>query len=429
VSDHQEPVSGAGVSGDALWGDLDRRGLVAACSDTETLRRRLREGPTGFYVGFDPTADSLHVGSLLPMAVARRVLAHGHRAVLLVGGATGMIGDPSGRSQGRVMLEAPVLNANCAALRAQLGSLVGEAAVVVDNRDWLANMSALDLLGDVGRHFPVNAMLARESVKARRDVGLSFTEFSYQVLQAYDFWWLRLHLGVEVQLGGSDQWGNITAGIDFMRRKDASTGWGLVWPLLTKADGTKFGKTAEGNVWLDARLTSPFAFWLFWFNTDDADVEASLLRFSSQDPDDIAALAARHRAEPARHLAQRVLANELTSWVHGPGLAASAQAAAGALFSDGPLDAGALDLVESEIGALRLRRSDLLGAAITTLAVKGGLCASLAEARRVAAAGGLHLGGTAVPPTRTLAPEDLHQPGWALVRKGRKAWLLLRATD
>jgi len=414
---------------DGLWEDLSRRGLVADCSDPDALRRRLEAGPTGFYVGFDPTADSLHVGSLLPMAVARRVIAHGHRAVLLVGGATGMIGDPSGRSQGRVMLDQTVLDANCVALRAQLVRLVGAEADVVDNRDWLGNMTALELLRDVGRHFPLNAMLARESVKARRDSGLSFTELAYQLLQAFDFWWLRTQRGVEVQLGGSDQWGNITAGIDFMRRKDNSAGFGLVWPLLTKADGTKFGKSADGNVWLDGRLTSPFKFWQFWFNTDDTDIEDTLLRFSLLHVDDIATLTARHQADPARRLAQRALANELTAWVHGETLAASAEAAATALFGHGALDPDALDLVEAEIGALRLPRSDLIGTPIVELAVRGRLCNSLSEARRLAAAGGLHLADTPTQTDRTLTTEDLNPPGWALIRKGRKAWLLVRATD
>jgi len=412
-----------------LWEDLSRRGLVADCTDSGELRSRLEEGPTGFYVGFDPTADSLHVGSLLPMAVARRVIAHGHRAVLLVGGATGTIGDPSGRREGRVLLEQSVLDANCAALRAQLTRLVGADADVVDNRDWLGEMTALELLRDVGRHFPLNSMLARESVKARRDSGLSFTELAYQLLQAYDFWWLRTHQGVEVQLGGSDQWGNITAGIDFMRRKDNSSGWGLVWPLLTKTDGAKFGKSADGNVWLDARLTSPFQFWQFWFNTDDADIEDALLRFSLLDVDDIASLAARHRTDPARRLAQRALANELTTWVHGHTLAASVEAAAAALFADGPLDLDTLDLVESEIGALRLTRSELIGTPIVQLAVRGGLCASLSEARRIAAAGGLRLRHAPVDANQTLTPDDLHPPGWTLLRKGPKTWMLLRAVN
>ncbi len=416
-----------------LMEELDERGLLADCTDEPALRDRLSAGPTRFYVGFDPTAASLHVGSLIPLTVARLVARHGHEPVLLLGGATGMIGDPSGRSDERNMLDDATLDRNLEGLRAQLQWLLREAGqdvAVVDNREWLGRMSAMELLRDVGRHFPINAMLARDSVKLRRDSesGMSFTEFSYQLLQAFDFWWLRRHLGVEVQVGGSDQWGNITAGIDFMRRRDGSVGWGLVWPLLSKADGTKFGKSAGGNVWLDSALTSPFAFWQFWFNTDDRDVEQHLLRFSVRSVTELRAVMAEHRAHPERRLAQRALANDVTEWVHGEEVASSAEAAARILFGrSGPLSDRALDLLEQEVGGIRRSRDQLVGTPLVEMAVEGGLCSSLADARRLAAGGGLRIGEEQADPARCLGAEDLGPQGWTLLRRGRKEWLLVRA--
>jgi len=421
--------------GSLLVGELTRRGLVGDCSDIEGLTARLADGPTGFYVGFDPTATSLHVGSLMPLLVQQLVVNHGHHAVLLVGGTTGMIGDPSGRSDERNLLDDDQLERNTAGVRDQITRLVcpGSGRVtVVDNRDWLAELSAIELLRDVGRHFPLNTMLGRDSVRQRResDGGMSFTELSYQLLQAHDFWWLRHNLDVEVQLGGSDQWGNITAGIDYIRRRDSTRAWGLVWPLFTKADGTKFGKTAAGNVWLDAALTSVFSFWQFWYNTDDADSETMLMRFDPKDTTELERIAAAQRSHPEQRPAQRALANDVTAWVHGPESAANAEQAAAALFdSDTRLSPKALNLIEAEVGALRLSRHELLGADIAQLAVRGGLCTSSGDARRLAAQGGLHLGERTVTPDQGLRPGDLTEPGWALLRKGRKQWLLLRAVD
>jgi len=418
-----------------LLDELEQRGFLADCTDRATLAARLREGPTKIFVGFDPTASSLHVGSLMPLFVQRMVRHHGHLPVLLVGGATGLIGDPSGRSDSRPVLDNATIDHNRACLRAQMIRLVGvdgNEPILVDNRDWLAHLSFIDFLRDIAPHFSVNAMLARDSVKLRRDadVGLSLTEFTYQVLQAFDFWWLQTNLDVEVQVGGSDQWGNITAGLDFMRRRGRHQGWGLVWPLLTKADGTKFGKTASGNVWLSSERTSPFEFWQFWFGVEDADVNSMLLRFCNLPVAQIQELVARHRAHPHKREAQRVLANAVTTWVHGHELAASAEAAASILFRPGAtLNGASLDLVERELGSLRIPRHDLLGISVVDLAVRGGLCSSRGEARRVAQAAGLQMGGDRVDAARTVVFEDICDPGWIMLCRGPKRRLLVRATD
>jgi tyrosyl-tRNA synthetase len=415
-----------------LLRELEVRGFIFDCTDLDGLSRRLDEGPTRVYVGFDPTADSLHVGSLMPLFAARLLQQHGHVPVLLIGGATGMIGDPSGRSAERNLLDDAQLDANRTGLQAQITTLVppvnGEV-LVVDNRDWIGPMTAIELLRDAGRHFSVGSMLAKESVKLRRDAesGITFTEFAYQVLQAFDFWWLRTNLDVEVQIGGSDQWGNITAGTEFMRRKDGSSGFGLVWPLLKKADGTKFGKTADGNVWLDARRTSPFDFWQFWFNTDDADVETMLLRFASLSPASIDDLMEQHRQEPAARRAQRVLADNVTAWVHGVPTARAVACAADVVFGHGTesLDAESLDAVEQHMGALRMAEADLIGLDVGELAVRAGLCSSNGDARRLISGGGLRLGEVAVASGRTIEPADV-APGWFLLRKGRRTPALVR---
>jgi tyrosyl-tRNA synthetase len=417
--------------------ELEDRGLIADCTDLEALDERLSGAPARLYIGFDPSAPSLHAGSLIPLFLVRRFRAHGHSPVCLIGGATGMIGDPTGRSDERNLLSEEVLDEYRESLGAQIRALVGEDVLVVDNRDWLGPIPVLTFLREVGVHFPVSIMLNRESVRQRREspTGITFTEFSYQLLQGYDFWWLRTHEDVELQIGGTDQWGNITAGIDYMRRRDGSVAWGLVFPLLLKADGSKFGKSSGGgNVWLDRELTSPFEFWQFWFNTDDADVEEMLMRFCERPVDEIRAIGARHAANPPAREAQRVLANDVTTWVHGVELARAAEQAAGVLFgrdarAGEALDEPALDLVEREVGALRLSRKELDGMPVAELAVRGGLVPSLNEARRVASGGGLYVGDKAVEAAATFSLNDLAEPGWALVRRGRRNWLLVRATD
>ena len=271
-----------------LIDDLQARGLVHDATDLDVLRARLAEGPIGVYVGFDPTADSLHVGHLLGQVTLQRFQPAGHRPYPLAGGATGMVGDPSGRSEERNLLDRDTLRANVEAIKGQLERILDfsparpNRATLVDNADWTEPLGVLEFLRDVGKHVTVNQMLAKESVRARMEsaTGISYTEFSYMLLQANDFRWLYEHEGVELQMGGSDQWGNITAGIDLIRRTLGRTAYGLTWPLLTKADGEKFGKTASGSVWLDPARTSPYQFRQFWVQTDDAQVEALLLQLT-----------------------------------------------------------------------------------------------------------------------------------------------------
>ena len=287
----------------ALLDDLDARGLIHDSTDRDALATRLAAGPLTLYCGFDPTADSLHVGHLLGLVGLRRFIDAGHRALALAGGATGMIGDPSGRSEERNLLDADQLAKNLAAISLQIARVLGpgDRWELVDNATWTAPITFLDFLRDVGKHAPVNQMIARESVQSRMsgDAGISFTEFSYQLLQAHDFWWLRTHRDCELQVGGSDQWGNIAAGIDLVRRRGAGPVHGLTWPLLLRADGSKFGKSASGeNVWLDPVRTSPYRFFQFWMQTDDADVERLLLQMTLLPLEQVREIVATHATAP-----------------------------------------------------------------------------------------------------------------------------------
>ena len=304
--------------------DLEARGLVHDTTDRAALARRLAS-PVTVYHGIDPTADSLHIGNLVGVLALRRFQAAGHRPVALAGGATGMIGDPGGRTGERALLDADTLAANLKGIEAQLRRLLafdpagGPGALLVDNASWTAGLGLLEFLRDVGKHATVNQMMAKESVRTRLESteGISFTEFSYMLIQAHDYLWLHEHEGCDLQIGGSDQWGNITAGIDLVRRRTGDAVHGLTWPLLTRADGSKFGKSAGGNVWLDPRRTSPYAFYQHWIQVDDADVGRFLLQMTFLDLDEVTELAALHAAAPARREAQRRLAHEVTALVHG----------------------------------------------------------------------------------------------------------------
>ena len=320
-----------------LLADLTARGLVHDATDTDALAKRLVDGPIGVYVGFDPTADSLHVGHLFGQLSLRRFQLAGHRPFPLAGGATGVIGDPSGRSDERNLLDRDTLRANVAAIKGQLERLLDFnpgpfAATLVDNADWTEPLTTLEFLRDVGKHITVNQMLAKESVRARVESthGISFTEFSYMLLQANDFRWLYEHHDVELQMGGSDQWGNITAGIDLIRRRLGKAAHGLTWPLLTRADGAKMGKSVGGAVWLDPDKTSPYQFRQFLIQTDDELIGRYLRHLSLRPLGEIEGLLEEHAAAPERRLAQRALADELTELVHGPAAATAAAAAAAA---------------------------------------------------------------------------------------------------
>ncbi|MUH51982.1 MAG: tyrosine--tRNA ligase, partial [Actinobacteria bacterium] len=329
-----------------LLTDLDRRGLIHDSTDRGALASRLADGPIGVYVGFDPTADSLHVGHLVGQLYLRRFQMAGHKPFPLAGGATGMVGDPSGRSDERNLLDLDTLRHNVSCIETQLQRLLDFSpgrfqAKLVNNADWTEPITLLDFLRDVGKYVTVNQMLAKDSVRSRldSDTGLSFTEFSYSLLQANDFRHLYEHEGVEMQAGGSDQWGNIVAGVDLIRRSLSKSAHAMTHPLVTKADGTKFGKSVGGAVWLDPAQTSPYQFRQFWIQVDDAMVGRYLQMFSLRAVSELADEIEAHQAAPERRAAQRALADELTELVHGPGALDAARSATEVLFGGDPTTA------------------------------------------------------------------------------------------
>lgn len=415
--------------------DLRARGLVHDTTDVDALRARLAERPVAVYAGFDPTADSLHVGNLVPLLLLRRFQQFGHRPVALAGGATGMIGDPGGRSSERNLLDAATLDANLAAIVPQLEMLLDftpgpSCALLVDNREWTGPMTALEFLRDVGKHVTVNAMLAKESVRSRveSESGISYTEFSYMLLQANDYRHLHATHGVELQVGGSDQWGNITAGIDLVRRTTGAHVHGLTVPLVTRADGQKFGKSVDGAVWLSAARTSPYAFFQYFVNVDDRDVERFLLQLTLLPLDEIAAVMAAHGADPGARSAQRRLATEVTALVHGPAEAERA-ASASTGFTRGAADLSDGDWEELAASLPVIDVPDaVIGTELVTVLADGGAIGSRSEGRRLVAQGGLSLNDEPLVEGRLLHDEDFAGGRWALVRRGKKQRFVLRRT-
>jgi len=417
-----------------LLADLRARGLVHDSTDALGLEARLDSGPIGVYVGFDPTADSLHVGHLLGQVTLRRLQLAGHHVFPLAGGATGMVGDPSGRSEERNLLDVDTLKSNVAKIKVQLESLLDfdgpNKATLVDNADWMAGMGALTFLRDVGKHITINQMLAKESVKNRltSENGLSYTEFSYMLLQANDFLHLCEHHNVELQMGGSDQWGNITAGIDLVRKTLGRSAFGITWPLVTKSDGTKFGKTASGAVWLDANRTSPNQFRQFWMQLSDADVDTLLPRFSLRSLDEVNSALLAHRADPGRRSAQRSLADEMTALVHGVDAATAASAAADVLFGGDPTAASreALAMVSHEVSTSTQSRTAL--ADVVGILVGTGLATSNSDARRGLQQKGFRANGTQLSEDSSLVDIPLLHGQWLLLRKGKTSYHLVDVT-
>ena len=419
--------------------DLQWRGLLADCTDLQALEKRLAEGPVTVYCGFDPTGDSLHVGHLMGQLTLRRFQLAGHHPIALAGGATGMIGDPSGKSAERNLLTREQLRHNVESIKGQLGRLLdfqaaGNPARLVDNADWTAPLGFLDFLRDVGKHFPLTAMLAKDSVRTRMegDNGISYTEFSYQLLQAYDFYHLRKELGCELQIGGSDQWGNITAGTEFVRRKLGVPVWGWTFPLITKADGSKFGKTESGAVWLDATRTSPYRFYQFFLNTEDAKVGEYLRKFTFVGRSEIEALEAAHAESPGARQAQRRLAEEVTRLVHGQDALDAAVKASAILFGGGidDIDAAIFQDVVGEVPthALARERLDGDGASLVELLVDAGLCPSRGQARKDIDGGGIYLNNQRCQDAaRMVVAADLLFGRYLLLRKGKKSYAVLDA--
>ncbi len=420
-----------------LYEDLVWRGLIHQATDEAFIPDWLRTGSRTLYVGFDPTADSLHVGSLLPLMMLRRFQKAGHRPIALVGGATGMIGDPSGKSEERNLLSVEKLQANVAGVERQLRQFLdfessANAASLVNNFDWMRGVSYLDFLRDVGKNFPVNMMLAKESVKNRidRESGISYTEFSYMLLQAYDFVHLSEKHGCELQVGGSDQWGNITAGIDLGRRMRGAKLYGLTCPLLTTSDGSKMGKTEKGAVWLSSARTSPYAFYQYWINVADADV-SRCLRFLSEVPrDEIEALDASRTGGGAVGESQRRLAESLTELTHGrEGLASARRASEiffGASITD--LDDAQLGEIFADVPSQELSRAQLdAGLSLIDAVVASGLSKSKGEVRRKIEEGGVYVNNVrATDVNHKLGPKDLASTSVLVLRLGRKNYALLR---
>lgn len=413
-----------------LLDDLDTRGLLADTTDLGALRELMDQGPISLYCGFDPTAPSLHLGNLIQLLTLRRFQLAGHRPIGLVGGATGLIGDPKETGE-RTLNPVEQVDEWTTRIRAQVERFLDfdgpVAARIVNNYEWTSQITAIELLRDIGRHFSVNRMLDREAVRARlAGGGISYTEFSYQLLQANDYLHLFREHGVRLQTGGSDQWGNLTAGVDLVRRTTGERVHALCTPLLTKADGTKFGKTEAGTVWLDPELTTPYAFYQFWINSDDRDVPTLLRTFSMRPIHEIEELIARSAQEPHRRHAQRALAEELTTLVHGPEHTAAAQLAATALFGRGELsdlDAGTLTAALREAPHVELSTDEAAQQpSLADLFQRVGLVESKAAARRAAREGGAYVNNERVTDVEApVAAQQLQAGGWLVLRRGKKS--------
>ena len=404
----------------SLLADLEARGLIQDTTDREALAARLAEGPITLYYGTDPTADSMHVGNLIGVLMLRRFADTGHVPIALAGGATGMIGDPSGKSDERNLLDDASLAANVAGIGGQLERIAG--VELVDNGEWTKPMSFLEFLRDVGKHVTVNQMVAKESVKARMEgeSGISFTEFSYMLIQAHDYLHLHRARGVDLQIGGSDQWGNITLGADLIRKVTGDHVHALTWPLLLRSDGRKFGKSEAGNVWLGAHRTSPYQFFQYWMQLPDADIERFLLQLTLLRVEEAKSVAASHAEAPHQREGQRRLAREVTTLVHGADAARDAEAASAILFGGDPRDASAesLAFVADEVPTTTVERGRLHeGVDLVDLLVEAGVFKSKGEARRTL--NGVAVNSERVDEGRTVTAADLLHDRWVLLRKGK----------
>jgi tyrosyl-tRNA synthetase len=422
--------------------ELSWRGLINQTTDELNLPRLLLEKPRTVYAGFDPTADSLHVGHLMALMILRRFQRAGHRPIALIGGATGMIGDPSGKSEERNLLSPEALRANVAGMEPQLRRFLdfdagSNSALLVNNYDWMGKFGYLEFLRDVGKHFPVNVMLAKDSVRSRLDrgdAGLSYTEFSYMLLQAYDFVHLHERYECELQVGGSDQWGNITAGIDLARRLRGVQLYGCTCPLLTKNDGSKMGKTESGALWLSADKTSPYRFYQYWINLDDADVGRCLRFFTDLGREEIDALLAEHQSDPGRRGAQRRLAAELTRLVHGADGLRVAERATEIFFGAeiNELNDAQLVGIFADVPSKQLPRQRLAnpGLPIVDALIESGLCKNKSEARRMIAQGGAYVNNRRVEGVdATLTLASLASESMIVLRSGKKNYALLRIAE
>ena len=411
-----------------LLDDLKWRGLIAQTTDEAALRESLKK-PITLYLGTDPTAPSIHVGNLVPLLVMRRFQLAGHNPILLVGGATGLVGDPSGRNDERSLNDTSIVEQWVNRIKVQLSKFMdfessSNPAVMANNLDWTAPLSTIDFLRDIGKHFSVNQMLNKDSVSSRLEKdGISYTEFSYQVLQSMDYLELFRRSNCMLQIGGSDQWGNITAGLDLIRRAEGGSAHALTVPLLTKADGTKFGKTAGGSVWLDPEMTSPYAFFQYWLNSDDADVIKFIKTFSFKSREEIELLEKTHNENPGAREAHRALARELTSLVHSPEIAERVEIAARALFGQADLaelDEATLASAIAELPRTTVSSSEELPTWVDLLAATG-VVESKSAARRIVKESGAYLNNEKVPSEDYRLEKSHFLCGkYALLRKGKR---------
>jgi tyrosyl-tRNA synthetase len=412
--------------------DLTWRGLIALSTDPAELRKALDAGPVTLYIGFDPTAAGLHIGNLVQLLTLRRIQHAGHRPIALVGGATGLIGDPSGKSAERVLNSREVVAGWVDRIRAEVSRFLDftpgpTGALIVSNLEWTEPLSALEFLRDIGKHFPVNQMLGRESVRARLEAGgISYTEFSYQILQANDFLELYRRLGCTLQVGGSDQWGNLVSGVDLIRRVEGATAHALATPLITKPDGTKYGKTEGGAVWISPDLMSPYAFYQFWLNRADEEVPGLLRVFSFRSRAEIEALEQETRDQPARRVGQRALAEEMTTLVHGADETAKAIAASRALFGQGELaelDEKTLAAALAEVPSATIKAGP--GAAelptVAELMAETTIVSSRSDGRRAISGGGAYLNNRKVIEQDARPdPSDLLHGRFLVLRRGKR---------
>jgi tyrosyl-tRNA synthetase len=421
--------------------ELQWRGLLTDCTDMTGLGKRVSSGPITLYCGFDPTADSLHVGNLVPLLALRRFQLLGHHPIALAGGATGLIGDPSGKSQERQLLTPEVLAANIAKVKEQLrrlldfDALLSNPARLLDNEKWTAPVSYLDFLRDIGKHFPVNQMVAKESVRARmedREAGISYTEFSYMLLQAFDFYVQCRDYDCELQIGGSDQWGNITAGIDLTRKKLGRAVYGLTLPLITNPDGSKFGKTVAGAVWLDAARTSVYKFYQLWMRVDDRNVIPYLKFFTFLGQEEIAALESQHAQDPGARPAHKALAKAVTDLVHGPSATAEASRASEILFGGelAGVSEATFNEIVGEVPTKEIEKSQLggVGKPLVELLFETALCPSKGQARRDIEGGGVYVNNLReADAQRSIREGDLLFGKHLLVRKGKRNYFVVTA--
>lgn len=420
--------------------ELEWRGLFADCTDRAALTERLAKGSIALYCGFDPTADSLHVGNLVPLLALRRFQMFGHRPIVLAGGATGMVGDPSGKSSERNLLTPEQLQHNITSIHDQLTRFLdfnapGNPALLVNNADWIAPISFLEFLRDVGKHITVNQMVAKDSVRSRmedRESGISYTEFSYMLLQGFDFYHLRKTFECELQVGATDQWGNITVGTELTRKKLGVHVWGLTFPLLTKSDGTKYGKSASGAVFLDPKRTSPYRFYQFFIQSEDADVVKLLKTLTFVSREEIESLEAEVKANPGARAAQKRLAKELTTLVHGEQATLDAQKASEILFGGGleGISETLFNDVAGEVPTKDIEKAKLEGAGLplVELLVHAGLCPSKGQARKDVEGGGVSVNNVREANfQRAVTANDLLFGKHLLLRKGKRNYAVVTA--